>query len=139
MIKYPAKIHNDPDGLWIEFIDFPSCATQGDTMEELLANAQEVLSMVLNYRLEENKEIPPPSHPEEENIVYIRPDYKIMIPFVIKQRRKELGLTQSQIAEMLKVPYQTYQKIERCKRTPTISTLEKVAKVLGKELILDIQ
>lgn len=43
LVIYPAIIHVDDDGLWAEFPDLPGCFTQGDTQEELLANAEEAM------------------------------------------------------------------------------------------------
>ena len=44
LVIYPAIIHVDDDGLWAEFPDLPGCFTQGDTQEELLANAAEAMN-----------------------------------------------------------------------------------------------
>ena len=43
LLIYPAIIHEDDDGLWLEFPDLEGCQTQGDTQQELLANAAEAL------------------------------------------------------------------------------------------------
>ena len=47
LVIYPAIIHVDDDGLWAEFPDLPGCFTQGDTQEELLANAAEAMECFL--------------------------------------------------------------------------------------------
>jgi predicted RNase H-like HicB family nuclease len=71
--SYPAKIHKDSDRLWIEFIDFEGCATQGDTKEELLANARDALTLNISFLKDNEKEIPQPSNIEGEDIIYIQP------------------------------------------------------------------
>ena len=140
MIKYPARVIEEENGGYsLEFIDFPSCLTEGETKSQLIENAQDALSLVLGFRLEENREIPLPSNIEDEDIILINPDYHIQIPLTLKFLRKSLKLTQKEVAEKLEVSYQTYQKIERCKRFPTIKTLEKVANALGKELVIDLR
>ncbi len=59
MIKvYPAIIHNDDDGFWIEFPDLPGCYTDGDSIEELMENATEVLGAFIAVKMEQNEEIP---------------------------------------------------------------------------------
>ena len=59
MIKvYPAVIHNDDDGLWLEFPDLQGCYTQGDCIEELMENAEESLGTFLAVKLEYGDLIP---------------------------------------------------------------------------------
>lgn len=63
MIKvYPSIIHPEEDGgYWIEFPDLEGCQTQGDTMEELMAMAQEALGLYLASLMERSLELPAPS------------------------------------------------------------------------------
>ncbi|MDQ7827170.1 MAG: type II toxin-antitoxin system HicB family antitoxin [Candidatus Eremiobacteraeota bacterium] len=61
MLRYPAVIHEDPDGLRIEFPDFGGSGTKGDSMEELLGMAEDVLSAVLTVCYDESPPIPEPS------------------------------------------------------------------------------
>lgn len=49
----------------------------------------------------------------------------------ISQRRKSLGLTQAQLAEMLDVDTETLSRFERGKHLPSLSTLEKIAEMLA--------
>jgi antitoxin HicB len=140
-MKYPAKYKKDGKFLTIKFIDLPNAVTQGETMEELMRNAQDVLSLILGYRLEENKEIPMPSTKARgKNVVYVEPYPEIILPLEIRKIRNELGKSQSEIAEKMKVPYQTYQRWERAQKfNPTIKTLERVAKALGKQLVIELK
>lgn len=58
---YPALVHEEDDGLWIEFADLPGCYTQGDSIEELMSNAEEVLGAFLAVKMDYGEEIPKPS------------------------------------------------------------------------------
>lgn len=42
LFTYPAIIHNDEDGLWLEFVDF-NCHTHADSLNDLLFNAKEAM------------------------------------------------------------------------------------------------
>ena len=47
-----AVIHKDEDGgYWAEAPALPGCATQGETMEELLVNLREAIAGVLSVSL----------------------------------------------------------------------------------------
>lgn len=43
-LVYPMIVHDDSDGLWAEFPDFPGCFTDGDTLTELFENAQDAIA-----------------------------------------------------------------------------------------------
>ncbi len=62
MIKvYPAVIHDDEYMLWIEFPDLPGCQTDGETPENLMANASEALGLYLAAKMDSGETIPSPS------------------------------------------------------------------------------
>lgn len=55
---YPAVIHKEDDGFWLEFPDLPGCFTDGDSLEELMENAEESLGAFLAVKMEYHEEIP---------------------------------------------------------------------------------
>jgi transcriptional regulator with XRE-family HTH domain len=64
---------------------------------------------------------------------------RISIGKSIKNRRKELRITQLHLAELAEVSINTLYKIERGQNNPTLDVLEKIADVLGMELVLKIK
>lgn len=57
----------------------------------------------------------------------------------IKDRRKLLRITQSDLAEMAGISVNTLYKIERGQANPTVKVLTKLADVLGMELKLEVK
>lgn len=61
-ILYPAKISKESDGhYFVQFLDFPEAFTDGESLEEALFNASEVLTLTLEGRMEEQMKISAPS------------------------------------------------------------------------------
>ncbi len=58
---YPAIIHNEDGGFWLEFPDLPGCFTDGDTLENLMDNAEEALGVFLAVKMDYREAIPTPS------------------------------------------------------------------------------
>lgn len=58
---------------------------------------------------------------------------------VIKNRRKELKITQPHLAELAKVSTNTLYKLERGQGNPSLEVLNKLTEVLGMELILEVK
>ena len=57
----------------------------------------------------------------------------------IRNRRKELGITQPHLAEIAEVSVNTLYKIERGEANPTLEVLYKLLNVLGLELHIGIK
>lgn len=58
---------------------------------------------------------------------------------IIKQRRKELKITQPHLAELAKMGKNTLCQFERGQINPSIEVLSKLAEVLGMEVILQVK
>lgn len=57
----------------------------------------------------------------------------------IKNRRKELGITQPHLAELAQISTNTLYKLERGQGNPSLDILNKLADILGMELKLEIK
>ncbi len=57
----------------------------------------------------------------------------------VKNKRKELKITQPHLAELAEVSVNTLYKIERGQSNPSLLVIEKIADVLGLEIRLEIK
>jgi len=57
----------------------------------------------------------------------------------ISARRKNLGISQNDLAEMSVVSLATIKNIERGKGNPSFETVEKILAVLGMEILLKVR
>ena len=67
---YPCTIKEDDGVFYVNFPDFDDCFTDGDTMEEAVYNAKDVLEAVAFSYMKNNKPLPEPGK-VNENVVYI--------------------------------------------------------------------
>lgn len=58
---------------------------------------------------------------------------------IIKERRKELRITQPHLAELAGISTNTLYKIERGQANPSLDVLNRLAEVLGMEISLEIK
>lgn len=58
---------------------------------------------------------------------------------VMKERRKKLGITQQDLAEMAEVGISTIKQIESGKGNPSLGTVEKIMEVLGMEIKFEVR
>lgn len=140
ILTYPAKIrHIAADKAYlVEFPDLPGCLTEGDTLDAAKQNAKEALTGYLSSIFERNLKVPDPSALKGRNIYDIEPEPEVAVPILLKRLRETRKLTQGDIAKVLGISYQAYQRLEKPgKSNPTIKTLERLAKVYNKDLRLE--
>ena len=140
ILTYPAKIRHisEDKSYLVEFPDLPGCLTEGATLEAAKQNAKEALTGYLSSIFERNLKIPDPSVLKGRNIYDIEPEPEVAVPILLRRLRETRKMTQGDIAKVLGISYQAYQRLEKPgKSNPTIKTLERLAKVYNKDLRLE--
>ena len=136
-IRYPATVEPQKDGTFlVQFVDLPDTFTEGQTKEEALFNASEVLSAMLAWRLDESKEVPKPSQ-EVEGAYYIAPDAKTQAAMLLRFARGERTL--SDLARALETSWPAAKRLEDPTHWPSLKTLDRAAAALGKRLVLTLE
>jgi len=58
-MEYSILIHKaEEGGFWSEVPALPGCFSQGETIEETIANTKDVAGLIISVLREENREIP---------------------------------------------------------------------------------
>jgi len=128
-LVYPAKILQDGDGFVVTFRDLKNVFTEGDTYEEALFNAQEVLDLLLLEMAQEEIEIIEPS-PFRKGEVSVTVSPEVAVPVLLHKIRKNRHYSMADVARSMGVTYQNYQQIEAGKNI-TLKSLKRAAAALG--------
>lgn len=65
-MEYSVVIHKEEEGgYWVEVPALPGCYSQGETLEETLANAKEAIELYLEVLREESQAVP-----KDEEVVF---------------------------------------------------------------------
>jgi len=140
ILSYPAKIKylKEDNSYIVEFPDLPGCLTEGETLDDAKRNAKEALTGYLASIFEREYKIPEPSKAGGRNFHMIEPEPEVSVPILLRKLRVKKKLTQGDIAKVLGISYQAYQRLEKPgKSNPTLKTLERLAKVFNKDLRLE--
>ena len=135
-LTYYAKIEQK-DGIYLSsFRDLDNVFSEGDTLEECLFNAQEALNGVLMAMVENGFEISKPSEKQEgEYPIPVNPE--VAAPVLLTLLRKKNNKSMSQVASVMHVPYQQYQRLEsNCNMT--LRTLHKAIAALNARVEIRI-
>lgn len=135
--EYPANIEKGADKRYfVSFIDFEEAVTEGETLEEALFNASEVLNLTIEGRFDEKLNIPSPSRlRSNRNVYYIAPAARVQAALLFKFARKNRSV--ADIARALGTSWPAVSRLEDPHHTPSLRQLEKVASALGKRLIIN--
>ena len=136
-IRYPATLERQKDGtFFVQFVDLPDAFTEGQTKEEALFSAAEVLSAMLAWRLDEAKDVPAPSQ-KVKGAQYIAPDAKTQAAMLLRLARGERSL--SELARALETSWPAARRLENPTHWPSLKTLDRAAAALGKRLVLTLE
>ena len=103
---YPAAIERLEGEITLTFLDFPNYMASGETMEEAVQSAQEVLALAILDYVDTGRELPKPQEILQNNVIYINiwmPYYKknvkvvyvrksVTIPAWIDELAKDSGI-----------------------------------------------
>jgi antitoxin HicB len=135
-MRYPALLKPEEFGFHVDFPDLPDTFTEGATEEEALFNAAEVLTAMLDWRLEEGKEIPDPSS-GVAGARYVAPDAKTQSALLVRRARGDRPL--ADLARVLETSWPAAKRLEDPRHWPSLKQLDKAATALGKRLVLSFE
>lgn len=137
-IEYPAQITREEDDIFfVSFPDIEEALTQGDTLEEALFNASEVLTLTIEYRLDEEQDIPEPSRMTGGDIHLVSPDVKVQAALLVRKARE--GRSLGDLARTLETSWPSVKRLENPHNSPTLKMIDKAAAALGKRLVLSFE
>lgn len=135
-IAYQAIIEpGETSGFVVSFPDLQEAFTEGGNEAEALFNAEEVLNLTLEGRIEEGKEIPEPQ--EHAGGIWIYPSVQIQAALLIRNARK--GKSLAELARALDTSWPSAQQLENPKHSPNLKRLDRAAAALGKRLVLSLE
>lgn len=136
-IEYPAQIKKEDGIFFVFFPDIEEAMTQGETMEEALFNASEVLTLTMEYRLDEDQEIPESSQITGNDIYLISPGAKVQAALLVRKARE--GKSLADLARTLETSWPSVKRLENPHNSPTLKMIDKAAAALGKRLVLSFE
>ena len=133
--NYPFTIKKSEDGSYfVQFIDIEEAFTSGETIEEALFNAKDVLNLMLEERLEKEDDIPEAS--ELESSYKVAPSATVQAAILVRKARKNTTL--ADLARALNTSWPAAKRLEDPRHAPTLKQLERALNALGKRLILSV-
>ena len=138
-ITYLCKIEKQPNKTFlVSFPDFEEAFTEGDTYEEAIFNAEEVLSLTLEGRMEENMPIPEPTlKANKSDEVLVLPSTRVQSALLVRLNKGNKTL--SDLARSLQTSWPAAYRLENPKHWSNLKQLSKAATAMGQKLVLSFE
>lgn len=135
---YPVLVKPSEAGRWIaSFPDVPEALTETDTREEALYWAQDALEVAFTGYMEQNRDIPVPSHPEQDQgTIPVSPLKAAKL--ALYQAMKERQMSQLDLAEKLQCDPRQIRRLLDLDHRSRMDLLESALRVFGKRLVVDV-
>ena len=132
-MRYPANIKPDGKFFLVTFPDFPEAITQGDSIEDALIHAADVLESVLDHYIENSLPIPPPSKLRRgQHLVEVPASYAAKILLLNEMFSQKVR--PAELARRLKVTPQEVNRLIDWRHTTKIDGIAAALKALGKTM-----
>jgi antitoxin HicB len=136
---YPTDVKRDEAGYFlVTFPDFPEAGTDGETLEEALAEAADCLAEAVAGRIARNENIPKASRKQKGQ-------YPIALPAQIAAKAalylamRETGAEKSDLARRLGCDLREVRRLLDPKQPSQIRRIEEALAAIGQELVVGVQ
>lgn len=138
-VSYPYRVEQEGSAYLVQFIDLEDAFTEGETLDEAHYNAAEVLSLVVQGRIEDSFDIPRPSNATGKNIHRAQPEPDLQVALLVHWSMEDTHTSIADLARTLKSSWASTQRLEKPGNNPTLKKLRDVAAGLGKRLVVSFE
>ena len=134
-LAYPARLEAEADGGYVAtFPDFGVGATQGDSLEEALAQAADLLeTMIANY-MAEGWDLPAPSAAAGRPLVRLAP--LVAAKAEVYRAMRAAGVSKAELARRVGVSPQQAQRLFDIRHASRLDQIDAALAALGRRLVV---
>ena len=136
---YPARLTPDKEdgGYVVTFRDVPEAITQGEDLGEALREAADCLEEAIAGRIDDGREIPPPSRRRAgERLVHL--PLQTAMKAALHLAMRERGITKSEFARRLGVDEKEVRRLLDPRHGTRLPAMERALAVLGRHAELRV-
>ncbi len=136
---YPADVERDEAGYFlVTFPDFPEAGTDGETLEEALAEAADCLAEAVAGRIARTENIPKAARKQKGQYAVALPA-QIAAKAALYLAMKETGVDKSNLARRLGCDVKGVRHLLDPKQPSEIQRIEEALAAIGQELVIGVQ
>jgi antitoxin HicB len=133
-MKFPVRLSKEPEGGYtVTFPDIPEAITCGESIEDALYHAKDVLESAMDFYLDDKRPVPVPSKPKRGQHTVELPA-SVAAKVLLLNEMSSQKVRPSELARRLKVTPQEVNRLIDWKHTSKIDGIALALKALGKTL-----
>lgn len=138
-MKFPVTLTPDEadGGFVVTFQDIPEAITQGDTVEEALAMAQEALETAMEFYFEDKRAIPVPSKPKRgQHVIDLAASLSAQV--LLLNEMVAQNIRPAELARRLKTTPQEVNRLTNLRHTTRIDGIAAALGAMGRHLEISV-
>jgi len=141
MLRYPALFEPDrkAGGFVVTFPDFGYGATQGETIEEALDMARDLLKCLVADRMEKKESLPVPSKPRDKRMRLVSLPALAEAKATLYVSMREGGIRKADLARRLGVAKPQIDRLLDLDNSTRFDQIEAAFRALGKRLSIEVE
>lgn len=140
MVTYPAAFELDRKaGYTVTFPDLPEAITQGETLEDAMEMAEDVLSMAVQYRMKHGEHLPRPSKRYARSIRYVALPVPQAARAALYLAMQATGVNSGELAQRLGKTESAVTRLFDLRRPAKLEDIEAAFRALGQRLVLGVE
>jgi antitoxin HicB len=133
-MKFPVKLSKEPEGGYtVTFPDIPEAITCGESIEDALYHAKDVLESAMDFYLDDKRPVPAPSKPKRGQHTVELPA-SVAAKVLLLNEMSDQKVRPAELARRLKVTPQEVTRLIDWRHTSKIDGIAGALKALGKTL-----
>ena len=138
MYEYPITAHHEADHYWSSCPDIPEAHSAGDSLEELLSNAVDGLTLALTIYVDQGRAIPHASKPGPDQHVIALP-VQTVAKIALWNAMQEQGMRVADLARKMGVSHPVANRLVDFDHNSKIEQVESALAALGKRLSVSVE
>jgi antitoxin HicB len=133
-MKFPVKLSKEPEGGYtVTFPDIPEAITCGESIEDALYHAKDVLESAMDFYLDDKRPVPAPSKPKRGQHTVELPA-SVAAKVLLLNEMSGQKVRPAQLARRLKITPQEVTRLIDVHHATKIDGIAVALKALGKTL-----
>lgn len=133
-MKFPVKLSKEPEGGYtVTFPDIPEAITCGESIEDALYHAKDVLESAMDFYLDDKRPVPAPSKPKRGQHTVELPA-SVAAKVLLLNEMSGQKVRPAQLARRMKVTPQEVTRLTSLRHATKIDGIALALKALGKTL-----
>jgi antitoxin HicB len=140
MVQYPVILEPDEkSGYTVLFPDLPYGVTQGESVAQCLNRAREVISLVLEGIISENKPVPRPKRRRGAGVYHVSLPALESAKVELYDLMRSAGLSRAGLARRMKLHRQQIERLLDLSHASRLDQVEAAFAALGKRLSITVE